>query len=357
MCPSRACLVMSTAFPVPRSVRALLSHLGLSVRRQVQVFLCLLATSAAACSFDANRLRAARARDFDGAIEPDATSDKASGGALAGALDAVSSGSGGAAGQSGFGGSADASVTPDLAGAREVTSALEAGPADADGFEVFDAIFGFDLPPVSDVPQIPDSTDTATGGSGGQVGGTGGMGGGGATGGAGATAGTGGDSGTGGLGGNSGTGGTGGLGGDSGTGGAGGSIGSTGGIGATGGSSVPGGSGGVADPSQVGYWDFDETIPGLYADNWGHNNATGTGVDVNPNGAWGNAVRLGTAAAATATKYVSLPTNADAPSVPYTLSFFRGLDRAAPGVWVPVAPTTRTGSTGAWTNYIFGTGC
>lgn len=80
--------------------------------------------------------------------------------------------------------------------------------------------------------------------------------------------------------------------------------------------------GDASDASQVGYWSFNETVAGSYADPWGGNAATGTGVAVNPNGAWGNAVRLGTAAVLPATAYLSLPTNADVITTSYTVALW-----------------------------------
>jgi hypothetical protein len=80
--------------------------------------------------------------------------------------------------------------------------------------------------------------------------------------------------------------------------------------------------GDASDPSQVGYWSFNETVAGSYADPWGGNAATGTGVAVNPNGALGNAVRLGTAAVSPATDYLSLPTNADIITTSYTVALW-----------------------------------
>jgi hypothetical protein len=96
----------------------------------------------------------------------------------------------------------------------------------------------------------------------------------------------------------------------------------TGGSGGTDGSDGAAEAGDASDPSQVGYWSFDETVAGHYADQWGSNDATGTGVTVNPNGVWGNAARLGTAAVSPATSYVSLPTNADIITTSYTLSLW-----------------------------------
>jgi hypothetical protein len=80
--------------------------------------------------------------------------------------------------------------------------------------------------------------------------------------------------------------------------------------------------GDASEPSQVGYWSFNETVAGSYADPWGGNAATGTGVAVNPNGAWGNALRLGTAAVSPATAYLSLPTNADVITTSYTVALW-----------------------------------
>jgi len=81
-------------------------------------------------------------------------------------------------------------------------------------------------------------------------------------------------------------------------------------------------SGDASDQSQVGYWSFNETVAGSYADPWGGNAATGTGVSVNPNGALGKAVRLGTAAVSPATNYLSLPTNADVITTSYTVALW-----------------------------------
>jgi hypothetical protein len=81
-------------------------------------------------------------------------------------------------------------------------------------------------------------------------------------------------------------------------------------------------SGDASDQSQVGYWSFNETVAGSYADPWGGNAATGTGVAVNPNGVLGNAVRLGTAAVSPATDYLSLPTNADVITTSYTVALW-----------------------------------
>lgn len=80
--------------------------------------------------------------------------------------------------------------------------------------------------------------------------------------------------------------------------------------------------GDASDPSQVGYWSFNETVAGSYADPWDGNAATGTGVAVNHNGAWGNAVRLGTAAVSPAIDYLSLPTNADVITTSYTVALW-----------------------------------
>jgi len=80
--------------------------------------------------------------------------------------------------------------------------------------------------------------------------------------------------------------------------------------------------GDASDPSQVGYWSFNETVAGSYADAWGGNAATGTGVAVNPNGALGKAVRLGTAAVSPATDYLSLLTNADVITTSYTVTLW-----------------------------------
>jgi hypothetical protein len=138
--------------------------------------------------------------------------------------------------------------------------------------------------------------DTSTGGVAGQtdVGGAGGTGGAGDAGGAGGTGGAGNTGGIGGMGGAGGFGGTGGL----------------------------GATGGVSDPSQVGYWDFDEAVASTYTDSWGNHSATGTGVAVNTNGAWGNALRLGTAVVSPATQYVSLPTNADIMTASYSVAIW-----------------------------------
>lgn len=269
---------------------------------------CLIATLAAACSFDASRLRATPSHALDGPVEypaePDAVPDMPNSGGATSPSDAVVDGSGGTAGQYGGRDSADATLvfqdlaieydiamSMDLAVVQDLAIASEvAFPAEASPMPDTEA----DVPAVPDAPAFPDSAalDTSTGGTGG------------------------------GTGGNTGTGGTSGTGGDTGTGGASGTGGGsgTGGAFGTGGDTGTGGSNGPSDPSQVGYWDFDETAPGTYADSWGNNNATGIGVAVNLKGAWGNAVRLGTAAAPTATKYLSLPTNADLMTTPYTVS-------------------------------------
>jgi hypothetical protein len=290
--------------------------------------LCLVVALATACTFDASRLRASARSTADGAIEDPAVPDAAAGDPP----DAGLGGSGGAGGQAGSGGSThtdaaatspdlaiakevavsdDLALAPDLAAAVEVAFPAEASArpdAETEMPAVPDATVVLDVPQVPDVVPDPDAApmDTSTGGAAGQTGagGAGGTGGAGDAGGAGGTGGAGNTGGTAGTGGAGNTGGTGGMGGASG-------LGGTGGFGAT---------GGASDPSQVGYWDFDEAVAGTYADSWGHNAATGTGVAVNPNGAWGNALRLGTAVVSPATQYVSLPTNADIMTATYSVS-------------------------------------
>jgi Concanavalin A-like lectin/glucanases superfamily len=279
-------------------------------------FLCLVVALATACTFDASRLRASTPPTADGAIEYPAVPDAATDDPPAAGL----GGSGGAGGQAGSGGNAHtdaATASPDLAIGKEVavsddlalapdlpTAVEVAFPAEAKATPdaetevpaVPDATVVLDLPQIPDVVPDPDAApmDTSTGGAAGQtdVGGADGTGGVGDAGGAGGTGGAGNTGGSGGMGGAGGFGGTGGL----------------------------GATGGVSDPSQVGYWKFDEAVAGPYADSWGNNAATGTGVAVNPNGAWGNAVRMGTAVVSPATQFVSLPTNADIMTAPYSVS-------------------------------------
>jgi hypothetical protein len=189
--------------------------------------LCLVFALAAACSFDAGRLRASASKAAGGAIEdptvPDATPCAADSGGTTSPSDGVLGGRGGSAGQAGDGGSTSADATAvyaDSATANDVAFPAEASPMpDAES----------DIPAVADAPAtggvLADGGDLATGGTS-QTGGTSASGG---------TTGSGGMSDTGGA---TGLGGTSALGGSTSSGG----MSATGGATDSGGTSILGGS-------------------------------------------------------------------------------------------------------------------